>query len=300
MQLLLEGIIARVQRDQKVTICHFLWMANHAHIVIVVKDSMQCTKFYSEIQKQITEAIKKLLGIKHLNLWLKNNASVVHYADLEGCVERIGYIYANPASADLVDTIDKYPGYSSWQVFKQASSTLQASFNKTCSWVRAPMIFKLPVRSVNDQQDKAIYERLKSAAKKSHTLSIEPNAWMGVFGIDSDTDVISLNEQIFARVQQLEERARENRRLKNTRTMGATKLTQEPLKLNYQTKSLSRKIFVYAFDVTIRTRAIKHYKWLCSVAQECYQSWKMGNYRVHWPPGMFLPAMPPRVNLLGV
>jgi hypothetical protein len=38
MEMILNGIIARVQRDMKVTLCHHLWMANHAHMIIIAKD----------------------------------------------------------------------------------------------------------------------------------------------------------------------------------------------------------------------------------------------------------------------
>ncbi|MDC0357859.1 hypothetical protein OAO01_03515, partial [Oligoflexia bacterium] len=82
MNLLLKGILARVQRDLKVILCHHLWNGNHPHIIIRARDSAQCTHFYGEVQKQITDSIKRLLGRKHLNLWQKNGTSVVPYGDV--------------------------------------------------------------------------------------------------------------------------------------------------------------------------------------------------------------------------
>ena len=110
MKLILGSVLSRVQRDYKVTVCHHLWMGNHLHMLIVVKDAKQCTKFYGQLQKQITDAVKKLLGLKELNLWHKNRASVVRIGDVAGVRKCIAYLYANPANAHLVETIEEYPG----------------------------------------------------------------------------------------------------------------------------------------------------------------------------------------------
>lgn len=298
MRLILSGILARVQRDQKVTICHFVWMSNHLHMVIVVKDSFECTKFYCEVQKQITDAVKGLLGLRYLSLWLKNGTSVIRYGDLEGCIERIAYIYANPAKAHLVDSIKSYPGFSSWDGFNQNLSSLKASYKEECPWIRTPMITELVVKSVSPAQDQHITNRLKSAAKVTHELVIEPNAWMKVFGIETDEEIAEVNSQIHERLKSFEDLAREDRIKRGFKVKGATKLAQEYLTLDYMTKSTSRKIFAYAFNPKLRTQMIHEYKYLCELCYECYQRWKLGDYKVDWPLGVFLPAMPPRANCL--
>jgi hypothetical protein len=83
MQLILESILARVQRDSKVIIDHIIWMANHVHIIIQAKDAAACKNFYGEVQKQITEAMKRLLNLEHLNLWGSNTVSVVEIVGLD-------------------------------------------------------------------------------------------------------------------------------------------------------------------------------------------------------------------------
>ena len=84
MNLIIEGIVARVQRNHKVQLCHKNFMGNHPHMIIVAKDSLECTNFYGEIKKQLTDSIKRLLGLEHLNLWQKNGTSVIRYHDLKG------------------------------------------------------------------------------------------------------------------------------------------------------------------------------------------------------------------------
>ncbi|MDC0358929.1 hypothetical protein OAO01_08940, partial [Oligoflexia bacterium] len=62
-------------------------------------------------------------------------------------------------------------------------------------------------------------------------------------------------------------------------------------------KSTSVKIFVYALDKQIRINMIAAYKEFCDRCRDCYEKWKLGDLLVDWPPGAFLPAMPPRVNI---
>jgi REP element-mobilizing transposase RayT len=39
IRVLIESILARVQHDEKVEIIAFLWMSNHPHIIVRVKDA---------------------------------------------------------------------------------------------------------------------------------------------------------------------------------------------------------------------------------------------------------------------
>ena len=82
INIILKGIIARVQRDNKLELCHDIWNGSHPHLIVVTKDAEQCTKFYGEIKKNITEAIKKLLGLEHLSLW-EDRTSVIRLGNAE-------------------------------------------------------------------------------------------------------------------------------------------------------------------------------------------------------------------------
>lgn len=97
IELIIGSAVSRTQRDDKVTLCHDLWNGSHAHIIVVTKDSSQCTRFYGEIQKRITDSIKRLLGLHYLDLW-EGTAMVAEIADEEAAIERIAYLYANKSS----------------------------------------------------------------------------------------------------------------------------------------------------------------------------------------------------------
>ena len=295
MKLLLEGILARVQRDLKVIICHYLFNGNHPHMLIVARDSQQCIEFYGQVQKQLTDAIKRLLNLEHLSLFQKNSTSVIPYGDMEGAMERIAYLYANPAAANLVDSIEHYPGVSTWEAFKQAPHTLNAQYEKQCMWIRQPMIPKLPSRSLTSQQDKHFSQRLLQSAKKRHPLLIQPNEWMKVFGVAED-EVQSINDAIIERLGEKEAQARSKRLEKGWKVKGPSRLAREALSLDYRPQKQSRRIYVYAADKNIRIAMIEAHKDFSNQCDECYLRWKQGDYTVDWPPGAFLPAMPPRAN----
>jgi hypothetical protein len=296
MQLILEGIVARVQRDMKVVINHLIWMANHAHIIIEAKDTEQCKRFYGEVQKQLTEAVKRLLGLEHLCLWRSNETSVVHLGDKEAVMRRIAYLYANPARADLVESIDQYPGVSSWHGFLAVTDDSNGTITKECPWVQAPMIPRLPLRSVKTHQDLRHAERMLEAAVRSHKLILQPNSWMKKYGITTPEEVAQTNRSIIEMVREYEEGANLRRKGEGKKVMGVSRLRREELKLRYKPKKETRRIFVYAVDKDLRIRMIERYRAFCDACRECYQRWKMGDFTVAWPPGAYKPPQPNNAN----
>lgn len=293
MKMLLESVMARVQRDEKVILCHFLWMGNHPHIIVRAKDKRACTQFYGEVQKQLTEAVKRLAGLKHLSLWKGNATSVIPYYDVETVCYRIAYLYANPARANLVDTISEYPGFSSYRAFKRGAPSLDTSSQKECPWVRAPLIEVLSRKSVSAREDSRICTGWKKEAQESHTLVVYPNAWMKGFGIEGEDEIKETNERIRHYLLDLEQEARKKRKKK---PMGAKRLSEEPLDLTYRSKKESRRIFVYSLDRSLRTYLIAAYHQFCDRCRECYERWKLGDLSVDWPPGSFCPPAPHRQN----
>lgn len=125
IRLLIASALARTQRDNKVRLCHDVWEGSHCHMIVVTKDPEQCMLFYSELQKKITDALKRLLGLDHLEIW-EGDVTVARVLDLDQAKERIAYIYANPAQDNLVECIEKFPGYSSWSEFARSLTNLNA------------------------------------------------------------------------------------------------------------------------------------------------------------------------------
>ena len=109
--ILLQGILARIQRDDKVILTNFVNMNNHDHIHAIPKEPRMFTRFYCEYQKKRTDTLRKLLGRKSLKLW-EERATVMHMQNLEDAVERLIYLLCNPAKAHRSDSIETYKGLS--------------------------------------------------------------------------------------------------------------------------------------------------------------------------------------------
>lgn len=88
MRLLLETAIARANRDQKVVICHYVWMSNHAHIMLVCNDQQGMSNFVGELKKKLTDSIKRLFGRDQLFLWERRSsiAKIATYEDRKRCI----------------------------------------------------------------------------------------------------------------------------------------------------------------------------------------------------------------------
>lgn len=298
MEQIIKGIIARVQRDHKVTLIALVFMANHPHILVEALDKGQCRQFYGELQKQLTDAIKRLTGKKYLNLWRPNGASVVRYRDIPSIQHRIAYAFANPARANLVDSIERYPGVSSFGAFMAAEATLDAKVTEVCPWIQAPMICKLPHRSVTEQQDRALTRWMREKSVESHDLTFYPNRWMACFGVTTPEGIRALNEGILSRLREFEAEARRKRAEEGWKTMGAQRLARQPLDLDQYEPPPSRRIFVYSLDRSIRVAMIEAYRMFCQRCRDCYEAWRRGDFSVEWPPGAYQPAPPVTVNWL--
>jgi len=96
VNFILQCVLARAQRDDKVILCHDIWNGSHPHLIVVSKDAQQLVNFYSEIQKKVTDILKRLLGLSFLHVW-EGNVSVIKIGDVEAVKDRISYLYANPA-----------------------------------------------------------------------------------------------------------------------------------------------------------------------------------------------------------
>ena len=297
IRLLLGSIVARAQRDEKVVLCHDIWNGSHAHLVIVALDSQQCVRFYGEIQKKITDAIKRLLGLNYLDLW-EGGAMVAEIADLDAAMERISYLYANPAQDNLVETIADFPGYSSWREFNEALHRLDTTTEESFPWIRLPSIPPLRSRILSTKEDALLVNTLISNNKQSHILKRHPNAWMRCFGIDTDSAAYQINDNILRNLQDREENARSERQKARRNVMGVSQLQSQPIMKIHKPKKKERKIFVLCSIKELRIKLIDDFKDFCAACRACYLLWRAGDYSTSWPPGAFKPPLPPSMNIL--
>ena len=295
IKLLIESSLARAQRDSKVTICHMLWMGNHFHALIIPTDAQLCVNFYQELQKKITEYVKRLLGKRTMNLW-EGGPTLAEVLDLDQGVGRIAYFYANPAAANLVDSIDQYPGVSSWSEFTNAKDSIHDEATTIIPWIRLPYVPKLHSLALSHAQDGGLTRKLRESAKERHPLTLKPNAWMKAFGISEPEKVRSTNNRIIESVRELEATARELRIKEQKTVIGPNRLARQPIMAPHTPPPRERRIFVLSTVAELRIAYIQAMKRFTKKCQECYRAMRDGLDSLPWPPGALRPPLRPLAN----
>ena len=302
IRAVIESSRARSQRDEKVTLCHYLWMGNHAHVGFIAKDATQAQKYNMEVQRKITESLKHLLGLSHLSVW-EGRPHPVEVADPDSAVKAIAYWYANPAAANLVDSIEEYPGLSSWQDFQAATNNTDFCSSRSVAWIKSTLLTKLSSRNPTPKEDEKYTAGVLKECKKrelSHQLDVYPNAWMETFGITKPEEVALWNERIREALRELQENARKARREARQKVLGVPGLLREPIFKPHKPKDRERRIFVRGSTPQIRKEYIDFYKGLCAEYRRLYKTrWRLGDLSVKWPPGMLPPPPPLMANSLG-
>lgn len=302
IKFILESAIARTQRGNgKVIICHYTWMANHVHILVVCQDVTALKDFYGELKKRITDMLKRLLGLPELKLWEEREARVMQILDLEKLKRQIGYYYLNPARADQEDSIDRYPGLNTWRTFCSVAAEVD-SFEETHSrWIRLPSIPALSSYNPTLKEEERIINLIKGDNQVRTSYKVEPFACFKAFGVTDPQELEAIRAEIIADVRAQEQELREKRQKAGKRVVGALRLIQEPITISgYEpSKQRGRKIYFLSSVLELRVKFCNLYKSFCERCKECYRRACLGDRRVEWPPGAFVPPIPPLANPVG-
>jgi hypothetical protein len=286
------GILGRAQRDYKVDLCHFVDMNNHSHNLAVSHTGQELAKFYMEVQKKTTDAVKALVGLPRLSLW-EDRPSVPRVVDIEAVINRIVYIYCNPSNAALGDSIEEYLGISSWSAFLNCEPSVDAEVTIDARWYPVSEIPRLPARSLSPSQDAALHRKLlQSERAHSHPIVLKPFKCLEQFGITEPLRIENIRKQIIGRVRETERANAAARTTAKTRCVPIAVQTREPYMKPHNPKKKERKIFIICSDKEQRIEILQDYKGIFDRCRECYQKVKEG-LRVDWPPGTFIPWFPP-------
>ena len=261
MRLIIESVMARAQKVHPVTLSHDLWMPNHPHMFLVAKDSLQFILFIGYLKEYLTKSLKSLLGERRLSLF-RDRTQISEICDLDAAVNRLIYIFTNPAAANLEATIERYPGLNSWDSLVNTKPDLDVRHVKFCPWVREPMIEPPPKWSLTERQDKFLAEKLRSKTREMHALERAPLAWIECFAPDADSEFIGdCVKRVINGVKAEEQRLSEQRMKEGRRVLGRNRLKTQSLRKQYIPKKFSKaNPFIICSDNAQRVAEIAGYK----------------------------------------
>jgi len=285
---ILWGILAEARSRYDVRICHLAFMSNHLHLILVVNNPEHVSSFMRYLKSESSHAVNRLLGRRKKTIWsagydspiLLTPERVVHYAR---------YIYLNPSRAGLVESIDEYPGVSSWSMFLNKRPVSQHAR------IPRPLLKPLssPALSISEQRRLVSgWERLE-LEKKSFLL--EPWAWVECF---PGVNIEETRDSIIAGVREAELGYRQERLAVGKRVLGATALRRQSMTKEHVPTQRSRRMVVLCENKKLRKQFLEHFKSLCDLAAAAYKSWKRGDLLVRIPAGMFSPRVPTLVSAL--
>jgi hypothetical protein len=287
------GILGRTQRDNKVELCHFVDMNNHSHSMAVSITGANLSKFHMELKKKTTDAVKALLGLSSLSLWEKRTG-VFRIVTLDDAIERVIYIYSNPSNAGLCDSIDYYPGISSWKAFKECAPSIDAEVEVPARWYPVSELPAIPTnRRLSPGQDASLLRALKQSEKAvDNSIVLKPFKWLERYGVTEPCDIEKIRQRIIDRVRE-QECANTLARVKANKDSASPDALRAAVYMEpHKPKKRERKIFLICGDKELRLELLEVFRRTVSKCRECYRKAKAG-IRVEWPPGTFTPWFPP-------
>ena len=287
------GILGRTQRDNKVDLCHFVDMNSHSHTLAVSTTEANLARFYMELNKKTTNAVKALTGCSSLSIW-EDQTAVTKVLTLQDAINRVVYLYCNPSKACLAAKIDEYPGINSWQAFLECEPAIDAEVTIEAYWYPSAAIPMLPKdRKLSHAQDAArLMQLAQSKKRRKQTIVLKPFKWLEQFGVRCSRRIAQIRDQIIAEVREREACKAAELAKAGLKFFGAEALRREKFMKPHSPKKKGPKMAVVSSDSELRARELQKYRAVSRRCRECYVKAKAGIW-VEWPKGTFMPWFPP-------
>jgi REP element-mobilizing transposase RayT len=290
-EALIKSCLGRAMELHPVRICHILVEATHVHIVLVVVNPEDVAGFMRCFKTESAHMINRLLGRKKRTLWCEGYDSPIVLTPKRALIA-IAYLYSNPAKDNLESSIDRYPGFSSWEIFQSGRYTRE--------WERLRRFHfsKIPKGANNLRGYTNIAAEILQQSEEIQTFTLEPNAWLEAFGYRTQEEHQRINDRLVARVRLLESRAEKKRVREKKKVLGRERLIAEVFDTTYRPQRKGRQMWCLSEKRSVRVRFIESFKVLMDKAREVRDMWRQGRVTVPYPPGLYPPSMPRLANEL--
>ena len=280
----------RAIKHHPITISHYIVNGTHIHMIVRVWNPEDIPGFMERFKTETAHYINRVLGRTKHTVWCSSYDSP-RLLNLEDVVDKIVYTYINPVKDGLIHSINRYPGMSSW-----------GSFQSTRSHTRAQLIGRDQIFEVDQSLSESGFQKktklLSKLAGKPRVLPIDCNDWLKAFGIEDKDEVDRVNKNIKELILEKEAQIQKEFINDGRKFMGAKRLCNQGIDLEYISKRSGRKMWCISSDVKERKIYLSFVKRLAKEAREVYLKWKSGATDLLMPTGMFAPRMPVQANLI--
>lgn len=289
------GVLARAQEAfPEIEIDNFQFMGNHYHGFIVTRgDPQDVAKFLNILDGELAKIIQRLLGRRNTLVWAQR-AHVARILDYEAAIKQLVYAYLNPVAANLVDSIDDWRGVTSWgQLFTTAPIHALAVYPRH--------IRQLPNKPFRSKDARLYTEQLAATKKIRHLqLQLKPFGFKDCFAESCQLSDEQVRQHIVERVRDGEEQYRQLRIKEKRCVVGAKALAEQNPYMEFKPQKFGRRVICICTDPVLRLQYIEAYKAFCAVCEQAWATMKREASPRDYPPAAFIPARPPRANILPV
>jgi REP element-mobilizing transposase RayT len=291
MKVLILAAMARAQYLHPLIICHYLVESTHIHFMVLIKDPTVVRDFMERFKTETAHYINRMLGRKKRTVWCESYSCMPILTE-SSARSKISYIYNNPAKDGLEDSIEQYPGLSSWKAYQSGKHS-----------IRVPRVFRsiipyMPEGFYTEHQYRCEVKKLKKLSSKEHTLRLSPDAWMEAFGEYTEEARKEQNELTLALIKIEEAQFRRMREAGGKSVIGKEALRAAHLETQYLSKNRDgKKMWCISDDKDLRIRYIQWAKSIKQRARDVYERWKVGDFTLPFPPGVFTPTRPMLANM---
>jgi REP element-mobilizing transposase RayT len=286
---ILKSCLALAQFHYPVKICHFVFEANHFHLILLVDDPDLVKGFMERFKTESAHAINRLLGRGKRTVWCAGYDSPV-LLTVDDVIAKIVYLYTNPSRDSLADSIDQYVGLHSYNYIQNNKLEID------CPIIRRPQISALEDKKYTVQDFRYLANGLENESKLSCKLVITPDAWTTCFPEISDANEI--NQRIYDLIKLAEDEYYQLRIQKNQSVPSPSKLQSENFNLEYQSKRQGRRTFCISANKDLRRSFIRSVRSIIEKANEIYQKWLKGDFSIPYPLGLYPPSQPKQAHLI--
>jgi len=279
----IESILAAAQARYGQVICDFIVMGNHIHMILYVRDASSVVGFIEYVKRETAIAVNKLLGRRQKTVWTDGyNPAVI--LDVQKLIERKVYMYLNPQRADLVETIEQYPGLSTWKAFLAGGST------KTLRRIPRNAIPTLPRKKLSSGQMSKLLKDMCEQGQEELELRIEPDAWMSGIPRAMDCDPEALIDDVVSLVRQCEAELTKERKSTGRQVRRRKALINARMDTPHSPTKFGKRVICYSSDIKVRACFITWFKAECKNTWEKVRQEVGGVFHTMRPPGFFAPG----------
>jgi REP element-mobilizing transposase RayT len=109
LNTIVRGALARAAHDYEVDICVCIFMSNHYHLLVRVRDSEQLARFMNHLNSKVAREAGAIFDWKE-KFWSRRYEAIVVSDEEAAQVERLRYILAHGVKEGLVERPEDWPG----------------------------------------------------------------------------------------------------------------------------------------------------------------------------------------------